>query len=435
MRARPAPFWLPALAGLSLACTIAGLTAQLNRDIHAFVVIVLLQGGVWAMAAAVVGLDRERRPGLPLILGAAILLRAAALASPVFLSDDVYRYVWDGRVQAAGINPYRYLPTGPELAPLRDTGIFSNINRKDYAPTIYPPVAQMIFLLATRLGDSIVAMKLVLVAFEAIGIWALLSVLRATGSRQENILLYAWHPLPVWEIAGSGHVDAAIVAFVALALAALLGGRRGWSGAALAAATLVKFVPAVLAPALWHPTRTNSADWRWPAAFSAVVVLAYLPFIGVGSRVLGFLPGYLSEENLVSGGGFWLVRAFGIPVSAYMLLAAAIMTAIAVGALRRPLEPAASLKWAAALGIAAVLLISPHYAWYFVWLVALMCAAPWWPGWWPSLTAVLLYWDPASGHPLWVGYTIYGGFVIFCVLDLLGRLIRSARSKAWSRRI
>jgi alpha-1,6-mannosyltransferase len=426
VQARRARSWFLLLGGLLLAGAAAGLAAQFNRNIHAFVIIVLLQGAVWAIAAAVIRLDRERCPSLALILGAAILLRAVALASPVLLSDDIYRYVWDGRVQAAGINPYRYLPTDPELAPLRDAAIFPNINRKEYALTIYPPVAQMVFLVATRLGESVAAMKLALVAIEAIGIWALIAVLRAAEFRQENILLYAWHPLPVWEIAGSGHIDAAIVAFVALAVAALLRGRSGWSGAALAAATLVKFVPLVLAPALWHPTRTNSADWRWPTAFAAVVVLAYLPFIGAGRRVLGFLPGYVSEENLVAGGGFWLVRALGIPVAAYLLFAAAILAFTAIGALRRPADPAASLPWAAALGITAVVLLSPHYSWYFVWLVALLCAAPWWPGWWPSLTAALLYWDPASGHPPWVGFTIYGGFAIFCVLDFLWRMMRSA---------
>jgi hypothetical protein len=107
-------------------------------------------------------------------------------------------------------------------------------------------------------------------------------------------------------------------------------------------------------------------------------------------------------------------------------LAAAILAVIAIGALRRPADPVSSLSWAAALGTAAVLLASPHYAWYFVWPVALLCVTPWWPVWWPSLTAVLLYWDPAGGNPLWVGVTIYGGFAMLCVVDLLSRLTRSA---------
>ena len=211
--------------------------------------------GRWLPSARTSG----SRPPLWLILATAVLLRAGALAAPVYLSDDIYRYIWDGRVQAAGINPYRYIPTDTQLAPLRDGAIFPNVNRNNYAPTIYPPVAQMMFLAATRFGETVPAMKLVLVAVEAFGIAALLFILRTTGTPQGNILLYAWHPLPIWEIAGAGHVDAAVVAFVALAFAAALVGRRACSGAALAAATLVKFFPLAVVPALWRPP-----DQIWP---------------------------------------------------------------------------------------------------------------------------------------------------------------------------
>ena len=127
---------------------------------------------------------------LRLILATAVLLRLGALAAPVYLSDDIYRYIWDGRVQAAGINPYRYIPTDTNLAPLRDEAVFPNINRNNYAPTIYPPVAQMLFLGATRFGETVPAIKLVLVAVEAIGIGALLLVLRTVGApRTEHPVL------------------------------------------------------------------------------------------------------------------------------------------------------------------------------------------------------------------------------------------------------
>ncbi|HJY50238.1 MAG TPA: hypothetical protein VJ349_16630, partial [Stellaceae bacterium] len=310
------PKLLP-LAGLLLAGAAGGLTAQFDRDLTAFVIVALVQGAVWAVAAALVLRGGDQRPELALILGTAALLRLIALAAPVFLSDDINRYIWDGRVQAAGINPYRYIPTDPELEALRDPLIFPNINRNNYAPTIYPPVAQMLFLAATRFAETALAVKLVFVTIEAVGIGTLIFILRAAGRPPEHILLYAWHPLPVWEIAGSGHVDAAVVTFAALALAAGVTGRRVWSALALAAATLVKFFPLVLAPALWRPAKSNLGDWRWPATFIAVIVAAYLPYIGVGSRALGFLPGYVAEENLGSGSGFWLLgmvrRAVAIP--------------------------------------------------------------------------------------------------------------------------
>ena len=419
------------LALLLLAGEAFGLLAQFDHDRNRFIIAALLQGMVWAVAAVITARGAGRPP-LPLILATAALMRLAALAAPVFLSDDIYRYIWDGRVQAAWINPYRYIPTDTHLAALRDATIFPNINRNNYAPTIYPPVAQMLFFASTRFGETVPAIKLVLVGVEAIGIGALLLVLRTSGAPPAHILFYAWHPLPVWEIAGSGHIDAAVVAFVALALAAAVTGRRAWSGAALAAAALVKFFPLVLVPALWRPTKWNLGDWRWLSAFVAVVLAAYLPYLGVGSRVLGFLPAYMTEENFGSGSGFWILdvvgRAVSVPVSAYLGVAAAVMAGLAVAALRRPADPHASLSWAMALGTAAMLFASPHYAWYFVWLVALLCVAPWWPAFWPTLTAVLLYWEPETGHiPLWVGCTIYGGLVLAGCVDIARRFLCGTR--------
>jgi alpha-1,6-mannosyltransferase len=429
------PKLLSLLAILLVIGEAFGLVAQFDGNLAAFIIIVLVQGMVWALAAAILTRSTDQRPRLPLILGTALVLRLLALGAPVFLSDDVNRYIWDGRVQAAGINPYRYIPTDPELAPLRDATIFPNINRNNYAPTIYPPVAQMLFFLANRLGETVLAVKLVFVAAEAVGMGALLLILQAAGKPREYILLYAWHPLPVWEIAGSGHIDAAVVAFVVLALAAALAGRRAWSGAALAAATLVKFFPVALAPALWRPAKSNLGDLRWPVAFLAVILAAYLPYIGAGSRVIGFLTSYIAEENLVSGSGFWVLdivrRAIPLPVGAYLGLATTLMAGLTIGALCRARNPGSSLPWATTLGTTALFLASPHYPWYFVSLVALLTAAPWWPAWWLTLTAVVLYWDAKTGHiQFWAGFTIYGGFVILCGADLARRSLFAARSGA-----
>jgi alpha-1,6-mannosyltransferase len=424
------------LAGLLVAGTAGGLAAQFGRDMTAFVIIDLLQGVVWAVAALVVLRRADQRPELVLILVTAVLLRLIALPAPVFLSDDINRYIWDGRVQAAGINPYRYIPTDPELEALRDAEIFPNINRNNYAPTIYPPVAQMLFVAANRFGATALAVKLVFVAVEAVGVGALLSLLRTAGRPPEHILLYAWHPLPIWEIAGSGHVDAAVMTFTTLALAAAVNGRRVWSAVALAAATLVKFIPLVLAPALWRPARSNLGDWRWPVVLIVVIIAAYLPYIGVGPRVLGFLPGYVAEENLRSGNGFWLLdvarHVMPIPLAAYLALAVGIVAGLSIAALSRgPGPPRAILSRAMALGTAALFFASPHYSWYFVWLVALLTVAPWWPAWWLPLAAVLLYCGRETGNvPPWVGFTLYGGFVILCVFAVVGRAVSYKRSGA-----
>lgn len=425
------------LAALLLAGGVGGVVAQFDGNLPAFVAVALLQGAAWAIAASVVLGRPDPPPAFALIIGTAVLLRLVALPAPVFLSDDINRYVWDGRVQAAGINPYRYIPTDPELAPLRDSSIFPNINRSNYAPTIYPPIAQMLFLTANRLGNTVLTMKLVLVAFEAVGIATLLHILRTVGRPREHILLYAWHPLPVWEIAGSGHIDAAVFSFTSLALATAIGGWRLWSAAALGAATLIKFFPLVLVPALWRPARSNFGDWRWLTAFTAVIIAAYLPYIGAGWRTLGFLPGYITEENLGSGSGFWLLdtarRIFPIPLSAYLGLVACVMAALAIGALSKSPAPHSVASWATALGTAALFFASPHYPWYFIWLAGLLTAASWWPAWWLTVTAVLLYCGAKPGYvPSWVGFTLYGGFVILCIGEIVRRAVFNKRFGARS---
>jgi hypothetical protein len=420
---------------LLVASSLAGLLAQYSENVLAFVLIAMFQAGVWIIAAALITHRLYQRWALALILGTAILLRLIALAAPVFLSDDINRYIWDGRVQAAGINPYRYIPTDPELAPLRDEAVFRNINRSNYAPTIYPPVAQMLFFLANRFGGRVLAVKLLFIGVEAAGIVVLLTILRAVEKPRVHILFYVWHPLPVWEIAGSGHVDAAVVTFVTLALVAAVTGRRASSGAVLAAATLVKFVPLVLAPALWRPRGSNRGDWQWLAAFIVVIIAAYSPYIGVGARVIGFLPGYLTEENLASGSGFCVLdmarHVSAVPLAAYLGVATTVMAGLAIAALFRPSNTASSLTWAMLLATAALFFISPHYPWYFVWLVALLTASPWWPAWWLTLIAPLLYWNAKTGLiPGWTGFTVYGGFAILAGVDLLWRSLFAVRPGA-----
>ena len=314
----------------------------------------------------------ERRMLFAIVIVAAVM-RVTALFAPTTLSTDAFRYVWDGRVQAAGINPYRYVPADPALSGLRDASIFPNINRATYAHTIYPPTAQIAFLAIERLSDSITGMKLGMLAFDAVSIACLIRLLRGRGLPPSRVLLYAWHPLPVWEFAGSGHVDAVAIAFLLLAFLAAMHLKPAWAGAALAAATLVKFYPAVAGPALYRRW-----DWRLPAAFAATVVLLYLPYLSVGEGVFGFLSGYIREEGMSRGDGIFLwsllqlplhlpenaLRYFG-PFAALIL--AALSLWIQFGKRREDTDGALLLA------SAFTVLVSPHDPWYFTWLVPFLC--------------------------------------------------------------
>src|SRR5580765_8351520 len=187
-------------------------------DIVWFIKLVLIQLIIYFGVAWLSLRTKDSKQLLVFGLIFAALFRLSILFFPPYLSDDIYRYVWDGRVQSAGINPYRYIPADESLEKLRDEKIYPNINRRDYARTIYPPLAEGAFLLITRLSESVTWMKAVMVGFEAIAVWALIQLLVSFGFARQRVLIYAWHPLVVWEFAGSGHVDALAIAFIALAL-------------------------------------------------------------------------------------------------------------------------------------------------------------------------------------------------------------------------
>ena len=418
---------LPPIVGLLLALEIAGLLTQPEHWARLFVLALFGQGVAYLLAVMVWRRD-PARIGLAAVLIVAALLRLGPLLAPVTWSNDINRYVWDGRVQNAGINPYCCLPVDERLAAMRDDRVWGNINRAETAPTIYPPVAQMVFALTVRLHDSIFAMKLMLLVAESVGIWAMIRLLRRMERAPSQVLLYAWHPLPAWEIAGSGHVDALIVAFVPLALLAAMAGRRGWAGVALGAAVLSKFIPVILAPAIWRPRR-GDIDWRFPLAGIVTVMGLYLPYLGVGARVLGYLPGYTQEERLTTGGGggFWLVEVLktvaGLTVNGGVYLAGSglVMLGLGIAALRRPPGDEAMMRWSAVLAAAFVVLLSPHYAWYFVWVLVPAALTGSLPMLWLPLAAILLYWPDPDGTPVWVGAVIYGGFLLWSVIALIWR--------------
>jgi hypothetical protein len=369
------------------------------------------------------------------LLGIAAVVRLGVLLAPPYLSDDVNRYVWDGRVAAAGVNPYRYVPVDPHLEALRDDTIFPNVNRSTYAPTIYPPVAEYIFFIATRVSESLTWMKATMVAFELAGVALLLRLLILFELPRERIIIYAWHPLTLWEFAGSGHVDAAVVTFVVLALWARRREAAWLTGIALAAASLVKFFPAIIFPALYRRW-----DWKMPAAAAATVLAAYLPFLGAGSGVFGFLPGYVREEGLNSGSGFFLWNLLTsvapplgeLGVVIYLPLAAAAIASLAIYVLLRDKTADHCIAAAAALALAATLLLSPHYPWYFVWIVPFLCFAPYPSVLYLTIASPLLYFVPGGPDPhgtrMAVESALYGPFAALAALELWHR--RAARAGA-----
>jgi len=357
-----------------------------------------------------------------IILAIAFAARLVCVAAPPFLSTDVYRYVWDGKVQAAGINPFRYIPADGHLAFLRDGSIYPNINRRDYAHTIYPPGAQAIFLAVTRFSATVPFMKLAMVGFEAITCLFLIKIFNYLNLAPERVVIYAWHPLCFWEIASSGHVDAAALTFLTLCIYARLRNKPGATGAWLGAATLVKLYPAALLPAFFQKSK-----WQMPAIFAAIVAIGYACYSSVGKAVFGFLPAYAQEEGIETGSRYFLLslanRTFHteIPPIAYIAICGVAMLALCVWALRRSALPHAFLFSALVLATALNLFYSPHYPWYFLWLLPYLAITPWRPAFYLVTAATYLFGTNlgAAGEPMYhLNLLLYGGFAFMLVLNI-----------------
>ena len=347
---------------------------------------------LFVAAVAIVLTQPINRATIWIVLGFALMMRAMVIFSQPYLSTDIYRYVWDGIVQHAHISPYRYVPGDPALAFLqqRHPEIFQHINRRNYAHTIYPPVAQMIYWLSTLFSPTVRAMKLTMFVFECVTAAALVALLKRMGRRITDVLLYAWCPLLVWEISGAGHIDAAILAFLSLALLFRYREQPISTGLFLGLAVMTKFYPLVLLPALWR-----RGDWKMPATLLAVCAAGYALYASVGSLVFGFLNGYAEEEGLNSGTRYFLLDyaqklrgLHWLTKTNYLILCALVFAAITLWAWRHASTQClganatdrrpAYVRGSMMLALALMLLFSPHYPWYIVWLIPLMALDPNW---------------------------------------------------------
>ncbi|MFY9608581.1 MAG: glycosyltransferase family 87 protein [Blastocatellia bacterium] len=472
--ALPAVVTPAALIALGLAS--AGLYWW-GRDLHRFTQwlaayswLFIGQLAIYVVACYVVVRGKPTGPGATrtvklLTFGAvvvfAVVFRVELVAQRPFLSSDIYRYVWDGRVQAAGVNPYRYTPEAEELRELRDDRIFPNITDEDRTWfSAYPPAAQAVFFSVYKLLPSITGFKLAMSAFDLITLILIMLTLTAAGLDPARAIIFAWHPLVVFETAHSGHVESVYIAFIAVALWAWSRGSRVLTGVGLALATAVKFYPALLLPAFivtsQHDVagqdsladgRRNSGRFHARAlaklwsrsnlkmlgAFAATIAAVYLAYVGAGANLFGFLDDYVRGEGFGERGSrYFLLNLFRevipIPTLAFLIPAALVLLALAVRQMLMTKRDVVDVARGAIVLVGAYLLLTtPRYAWYYVWLLPLLCFAP--RVSWLYLTgaASLLYlvWYTPLVYPhipLWLGAAIY-----FPTLSLL--LLENAKAR------
>jgi hypothetical protein len=362
---------------------------------------------LFAAAAAAVWLV-PRRLAVGLIVAGGVALQLLGLNWRPTTTDDWYRYIWDGTVQAHGVDPYRYAPTDPALARLRDPWIFPGpagqpgpaaghpsycgfarpedgcvrINRPDVR-TIYPPVAQAAFLGLHEISPQRHRLRVAQGAMAALAVLtalALLAVLRRSGRDPRWAAWWAWCPTVWLECANNAHVDVLGVLLLVGAVGvlstsrALTPARVATAGGLLGAAIAVKLLPALATPALL----ARRGGVLLAAAATAVTV-GYVPHVlAVGTKVIGYLPGYLHEE------GYSGQRRFGLPrlLVGDRAAPALAVTLLALVALevwrRRDRRPAA--EGAMLMVGGAFLLVGPSEPWYGLLVVALavLSARPEW---------------------------------------------------------
>jgi hypothetical protein len=347
--------------GLVVACLALAWVDNLVEAPRTFLA---LFGAAFACYATALwaGVRLRGRPALLIVLMVAALARLALSWAPPTLSTDAYRYVWDARVAASGISPYAAPPTAPELAHLRDDVIYPRLNHATWR-TIYPPGAQTFFrVVYTLVPDSVLAMKVALGVAELATLAVLASLLRALGVPLVHLVIYAWNPLVLVEVWGSGHLDALAMLAAVAAVRLAIAGRANVAAALLALGALVKLYPAALLPLLFH------GGARGPLATFALVVLGgYLPFAHLGVGALGSLPQYFASQFFNPGLLRTLIDA---PVVSVVALAAWVLYA----GLARPARP--MIDRAIVLIGGYILLSRNLFPWYVLSLVPFLAIRP-----------------------------------------------------------
>ncbi|MEE9230285.1 MAG: hypothetical protein V3U86_06235 [Acidobacteriota bacterium] len=227
-------------------------------------------------------------------LGFAVLFRLTLLFTTPVLSDDIYRYIWDGKMQLNGINPFQFAPDDPALADLRDE-LHPLINHPE-VPTLYPPLSQLLFAAAAFISTGVVGMKALWVLVE-IGTWlALLRLWRLRALSPAWFLLYLWNPLVIIEGSGSGHNDVLGVGLLVCSSVLIILGRSGLSITVLGAAVAAKLFPIIALPA-WMRV-VPKRFWVLPPLLWAAL---WAPYLGAGARLW---------EGLLTYGRHWESNAF-----------------------------------------------------------------------------------------------------------------------------
>jgi hypothetical protein len=286
------------------------------------------------------------------------------LLTPPGSDDDIHRYVWDGRVQRLGYNPYIVVPSDPALSGLH-TSETRTLNNADL-PSPYPAGAQLFFRAVTAIHESVSALKVAFVVCDLAIVLLLLDILRRSRQGAQWVLAYAWNPLLATEVAGSGHIDIVGVLLLLVSFAALERRWRAVAALAFGLAVAVKLLPIVLLPLYWKRVRMRDA------ALAAVVLgLLYVPFFNHGRIPIGSLGTYVQSFRFNDPVFATLERV----VAPQLVVGLAVLVGFLTAIWLRSTTP----EWSSdafAWPMAASLLCAPVvYPWYLLWLLPFLRSA------------------------------------------------------------
>jgi alpha-1,6-mannosyltransferase len=450
------------LWSLGLASIIPYLIAVGLQDLRENTVEFLIVYGVaflFYTGATALALTAQRtsRSELIAIFAFAVIIQGLLVFTRPTLSDDMYRYVWDGRVQAQGISPYQYPPKAPELAYLRDTEIYPSINRKP-AVTIYPPAAEAAYALLWRIWpDNIHWFQIASASGGLLAGVLLVGLLRDLGRHASRVIIYLWSPLLAFETAHAAHLDGLVLPFMVGAWWARVREHDGLAGILLGIATAMKLYPILLLPVLWR-SRHRKGRWRMPLAFGMTVALCYLPYtLASGTQVLGFLPKYFREtfnvSPLISNLDKFLTRLGMDTPNNLLVLSLLVLICIYGWMLVKPAPDAETALRRCIWPIGVITLFSANlFSWYMLWLLPLtaiflqlsdkrlgilpLLRMDAWMGWWLFCGLVglsytfFIQWKIAKSAILAQFLPLYGFLLIGFLRFLWTTFVQPIRSKS-----
>jgi len=416
------------LYGLGAVLLVALIVCARKFSGHgeAFPILPLLVAGAAYLLAIRELLRNPKLPKRVIVIGLvfAALWQVAFLTVPTGSDDDIRRYVWDGRMQRLGYNPYIVVPADPAFAALH-TSETRALNNPEL-PSLYPPGAELFFRAVTAIHETTFALRLAFALCDVVIVFLMLDILRRTGQGAHWVLAFAWNPLLATGVVGSGHIDILGALLLVLSFAALIRRWRTVAAVSFALAVAVKFLPIVLLPLYWRRIRIRDA-----ALAALVFVLLYVPFLDHERIPMGSLGTYIRGFRFNAPVFAMLVRV----AAPQLLTGFAVFVGLAVAAWFRWKSETLSSE-AFAWPMAASLLCAPVvFPWYLLWLPPFARSLATLPlmVWTVSILPTYIIWHlRMQGRPwtlpIWVVPVEHAAVALTAVLVLLRRGLR----KNWS---